>query len=51
MKKLLLNCYHDGMTVSEAISFISRCYQEKPTEKQLKDVKLLIKEFSKKEWN
>lgn len=50
MKNLLMNCYFDGMTISEAIIFIERCYHEAPTQKQINNAMKTIKEQLNKTW-
>ena len=51
MKNLLINCYFDGMTVKEATDFISRCYQEVPTQRQINAAMKTIREQTNKSWN
>jgi ABC-type multidrug transport system ATPase subunit len=45
-----MNCFFDGMTVEEAVAFISRCYGETPTERQIKNAQKAIKDCTGKEW-
>ena len=50
MKRLLINCYLDRMTVAEAKTFLERAYELKATEKQIEKAKKEIKEDFGKEW-
>ena len=50
MKRLLINCYYDGMTLGEAISFIKRCYQTSPSAKHIADAKQSIKDCTGVDW-
>lgn len=50
MKNLLMNLYYDNYTVSQAIDFITRCYDKSPTEKMINKVKSEIKSNNLKEW-
>ena len=51
MVNLLTNCFYDGMTLGEAVSFIKRCYSETPTERHIKAAQKSIKECTGKDWN
>ena len=50
MKNLLINCYYDGMTVKEAITFITNSYHEEPTEKAIQEARALIRSTTNKNW-
>jgi len=50
MTNLLMNCYYDGMTVSQAKEFIKRNYKEEVTENTLNKVKQKILNNTNKEW-
>lgn len=50
MKRLLINCFYEGMTVAAAVDFITRCYEETPTEKQIAAAKKTIKECNNVDW-
>ncbi len=50
MKQLLISCFYDGMSVSEAVAFISRCYQETPTPRQIQNAKKTIKACTGIDW-
>lgn len=50
MKDLLSRCYYDGMTVTEAVDFISRCYGEAPTAKQVEKTQAIIKSCNGQDW-
>ena len=51
MKNLLLNLYYDGYTVAEAMEFIERCYGDRPTERQIENIKKSIKKTTGNDWN
>ena len=52
MKNILINCYYDGMTVSQAKEFIKSVYKyEQVTEKQINNAKKTILNCTNKEWN
>lgn len=50
MRNLLMNCYYDGLTIEQTIAFVSRCYWETPTARQIENVKREIKETLNIEW-
>jgi transposase-like protein len=50
MTNLLINCYYDGMTVSEAKDFIKRNYKEEASEKAINKAKQKILSTTNKEW-
>lgn len=50
MKNALKSCYFDGMTLQQAIEFLTRCYGEVPSEKLIANVKKSIESSTKKEW-
>jgi|GEM_PF-2217953 hypothetical protein len=50
MKNLLINTYFDGMTLDQAIAFITRCYGKAPTEKQIQEAKQSIKNSTNVDW-
>ena len=48
--ELLIDCYYEKMTVDQAVEFIKRCYQETPTEDQIKRAKRFVKNIVDEEW-
>jgi len=50
MIKLLCNLYYDGYTLSEAIIFIKRCYNEIPQDKDISEAKKIIKACNNIDW-
>ena len=50
MKRLLINLFYDGYSLDEAIDFITRNYEEEPTQKQIESAKKSILECNLIEW-
>ncbi len=51
MRDYLMNCFYDGMTISETVNFIERCFSKKPSEKMISKIKSEIKNNTGKDWN
>lgn len=51
MGKILLWLYFDGYNLNDAVEFIERCYQDKPTDKQIEKAKSTILKQTGKIWN
>ena len=50
MATTLKDCYFDGMTIEQAVDFISRTCGETPTAKQIEKVKKSLASCGLKEW-
>ena len=49
MKKILISLFYDGKTITEAVEYCARCYQETPTQKDIESAKKAVK-LSGKVW-
>lgn len=50
MKDLLRNCYYDGMTLEQTITFISEAYQETPTQRQINNFVKSLGASARSDW-
>jgi len=50
MKELLIRCYFDGMTLTEAIDFLTSACREAPTPRQIAAAKKRIMSFANVDW-
>lgn len=50
IRELLIRQYYDGKSVAGAAEHIERCYQERVTERQIKNAKKSIKDCTRVDW-
>ena len=50
MKNMLINCYYEGMSVSEAVNFLEASYHKTVLQKSIDLAVKEIKNFTNKEW-